>query len=207
MLQYSYMKAVLFDFNGVIIDDEHLQEEAIRVALDGSGYTLSKDEFIAHFVGRSNLDGFASFVSAGDVSELLDRKRKVYSSLLSDKIPIIPEVIGFARRLHSRGFLLAIVSGSPKHEILDILDRMEIAKLFSVIISSDDVSKGKPDPEGYLLAAESLGVSSNKCVVIEDSPAGLEAAKRAGMKSIAINSTHSFSQLKAADRVVDVKSL
>lgn len=200
------MKAVLFDFNGVIVDDEPLHEESFRIALRDAGYTLSHDEYAMYFAGRSDWDGLQNFVSSKLIPDLLIRKQAVYSELLKDKIPIIPEVIEFIRRLHTRGYLLAIVSGAPGHEIRHILERTGTKELFSVIISSDDVSNGKPDPEGYLLAAKTIGVAHKKCVVIEDSPAGLEAAKRAGMKSIAINSTHSFTQLQAADRVIDLKN-
>jgi beta-phosphoglucomutase-like phosphatase (HAD superfamily) len=105
--------------------------------------------------------------------------------------------------LAERGFKMAIASSAPRENIELIMDTLDIARYFLVIISEKDVTRGKPEPDGYLLAAKRLGVKPENCLVIEDAIVGVTAARRAGMHCLAVTNSHPRDSLNDADLVVD----
>ena len=117
-------------------------------------------------------------------------------------MPTMRGAVTLVRSLFDRGFSLAVGSSGPPENIQLCLEEMQIARFFSVVVTGMDVEHGKPDPQVFLLAAHRLAADPMRCVVIEDAPAGVQAARRAGMKCIALVGSHPPAVLQNADRVV-----
>ena len=203
-------EAVIFDFDGVIIDSEPLHFEASVAALKKCNIVLNYNEYCENYIGLSDKEMFPKIFAAN--CKLCDAKKTEF--LIRDKInkyidiiqqtmhlPFIAGLEQYINFLRKQSAKLAICSGSAKEEIVSVLSRSNIKNmkdLFDVIVSYDDVSRGKPDPEGYLLASKRLNVLPEKCLVIEDTPFGIKAARAAGMTVIGLLTTHNEAQLKEA---------
>lgn len=201
----SQFEAVLFDFNGVIVDDEKLHEAAFRELLRGYGEELSHEEYLFYFAGRTDAEGFEVYarrrVIELPLERLLTQKHQCYLKAADGARPY-PGVDKLLVDLSERGRNLALVTASSRVEVDGVLPLLGLGNVFPVLVTADDVSAGKPDPEGYLMAAKLLGVDPAKCLVVEDSPSGIRAAKAAGAVCWGIASTHKESELRQADRVL-----
>lgn len=202
-------KAALFDMDGVILDSEPLHVAAFQTTLQGFGYTLDLDGYEAHFAGRTDEEGFRQYFAfineEVDISTVMNEKAKQYMALASDQLLPYPGITQIINEL-SLSVPLALVTGSLRAEVDIALKACGLEDVFSSIVTAEDVTKGKPAPEGYLKAATELGVAAHDCVVVEDSPKGVAAAIAAGIDCIAITTTHSRDDLKAATKVVDTLS-
>ncbi len=196
-------KAILFDMDGVIVDTMDLHYEAAQKTLSGAGLAVSKEELKKLDSARSS-DTFKLLLkskSKKDIGLLLEKKY----SYLKDKtrgikpIPGFPEFFGIVREK----FLLGVVSSSTREFVEHVLGQLSIRKDFSVVLGGDDVANGKPEPDGYMKAADLLGVKPQDCLVIEDSIFGVMSAKKAGMKVVAVTTTYSKFFLLDSDLVVD----
>ncbi|MBW3538461.1 HAD family phosphatase [Candidatus Parcubacteria bacterium] len=201
------MKAILFDMNGVIVDDEALHESAFRqVIADQTGQQLSAEEYRRYFAGKTDRDGFVAYLGANrldlPVPDLLAQKAKAYRRLASDNLVIYEGVQELVEAAYDRGIQLALVTSSLMVEAETVLRELQLSDYFEVIISAEDITRGKPDPEGYQKALELLGVAPDAAVVIEDAPSGVTAARSAGVKCLAVANTHDAAQLADADWVV-----
>lgn len=136
--------------------------------------------------------------SLGDAKERLFREH-----VRGGGVEALPGVRALLDALDERGALKAIVTSTPRENLELILDALGIGGRFDTLVAEEDASKGKPDPEGFLVAATRLGIFAERCVVIEDAPHGLRAAKAAGMRAIGVTTTHPASELGDADVVVD----
>lgn len=198
--------AVIFDMNGVIIDDEPLHEQAFREVLQSIGVTLSHEAYQKHFLGRSDLAGMEHLNEKQPLPKPLDelykQKMKRYWQLSQAGIPLMPGIVETIKNL-TASFRLALTTGATKLEVDTVVAEHNLAQYFDILITTENFSKSKPDPEPYLLTATKLGVSPQKCVVIEDAIAGIEAAHGAGMKCIAITNSFTTAQLKKADKIID----
>lgn len=194
---------ILFDMNGVLVDDEHLQEEAFRQTLSQLDLSLSTQDYIQFFIGKTDRKGFEDYFQAlnlaHDIDSLIAQKGKEYEKLASSNIQGYEGVKDFIVAATKQGFSLAIVTSSMKSEAISVLNGLGLSNYFKAIIAADDVGHGKPDPEGYLKGAAALSASPQECIVIEDAPSGLKAAKAAGMFSIAVLNTHNSNELTDAD--------
>ncbi len=201
-------KAVIFDLNGVIIDDESLHERAFKEVIGECGVRLSHDDYIRCFAGRTDEAGVVEYQehlggrSLGNTYKIVQWKQAVYQNLFQNEALAYPYVSKTIEAVARSGMKLAVVTGAPRREADAVFNKLSIKVTFDAIISSEDVAMGKPHPEGYLLAAETLNVTPEECIVIEDSPSGIDAAKKAGMFCIAVTNTHSESALHAADSIV-----
>ena len=204
------LKAVIFDFDGVIADDERLHLEGFRLALASHGISLVEADYFARYVGLDDHDGFVAMLQADGrssdeamVAELMERKKQAFKGLIEDRVNIFPgvrELLGDLRG--SRPLPCAIGSGALRSEIELILSMAGLRSMFDVIVSAEDVSRGKPDPETFSLARRKLAAAAGplepaECLVIEDSVQGLQAAVRAGMKTLAVTNTHPRDMLRA----------
>lgn len=204
------LKAILFDFNGVIVNDEPLHLELFRRVLAEEGLTVTDDEYQGKYLGREDRYCFRlALHEAGrttdadlQVEQLTARKSQYYLAAVQTRDLLFPGVAELVRRL-SAAYPLAIFSGALPDEIEAVLARGGIRQCFRVILTAEDVSAGKPDPEGYLAAALALNVPPSECLVIEDSVAGVTAAKRAGMHCLAVTSSYPAQALQDADWVVE----
>ena len=203
--------AFLFDFNGVVVDDEDHHCEALRAVLREQGIELSREEYYAEYLGFDDRMCFVEALRraqrtplAEHVTRLIAAKSQIYQTLISRDLALVPGVADFVTRANGR-FRLAVVSGALRREIELVLDRSQLRRHFAVIVAAEGVRSCKPDPEGYLAAHTGLERSGRlerrRCVVFEDSLPGLEAARAAGMRCVALATSHPASALHRADLV------
>ncbi|MFN7947209.1 MAG: HAD family phosphatase [Blastocatellia bacterium] len=211
------LKAIIFDFNGVIVDDEPLHLELFRRVLEEEGLSLSDEDYHEKYLGYDDRGAFTAALAdqgrearAADqtyIESLIERKARYYLDAINERMLLFPGVVELARRMAEK-FPLAIASGALRHEIELVLKRGELRDCFRVIVASEDVSACKPDPEGYVKALALLNetmqrsIEPAQCLVIEDSVAGIEAARRAGMRCLAVTNSYTAAELTAADAVV-----
>jgi beta-phosphoglucomutase len=202
------LKAVLFDFNGVIINDEPLHQRLIEQMLLEENICLQAGEFAQFCLGKSDRLCFKGlFENRGRVltdrhlQRLIDRKAAFYQTGLAElePLPIFPGLEDLIYRFRIANVALAIVSGALRQEITQVLERTGLASYFSVIVAGDDLEASKPDPSSYLLGIErlqqafpDLELTAADCLAIEDSFPGLEAAKRAGISVVGVAHTYPF---------------
>ncbi len=211
----SPVAAVLFDFDGVIVDTEPLHLAAFRAALEPEGIHLSDAEYWESYLGYDDRDAItAALTGAGReatevaVTTLMARKAERFLASVRGGVPLFPGVSAFVRQGAARG-PLAIGSGALRSEIELILEFVGLRAAFEAIVSADDVEHGKPDPETYLRALDALrsrghpALGAADCLVVEDSAAGVRAAKRAGMRCVAVTNSSPAAALAEADLVVE----
>lgn len=191
------IQAVIFDFDGVIIDSEPLHYEACLNVLKETGVNLSYKEYVKKYLGLSDKEMFPQLLmdrgrqfAANEITSLINKKIEHYINIINihPNLPFTKNITQYIEKLIQEKKKIAICSGSTKKEILAVLTKLNggsFLPYFNTIVTSEDVEHGKPSPEGYLLTAKRLGVSPDKCLVIEDSSHGIEAATKAGMCVIA----------------------
>lgn len=207
--------AVIFDFDGVITDSEILHFRAFNAVLAKHGFELTKQEYYKTYLGLSDVDCFRALIGEGrlhieesQVQGLVQQKTKVFEQLARTEGRIIEGVREFLQVLSQNRVPTAICSGALRAEIELILDGAKLRSYFETIVSAEEVKRGKPDPQGFLLALKKLNqrrvqpIAPERCVVIEDSHWGLKAARAAHMRSVAVTNTYEAGQLKEADKVV-----
>jgi beta-phosphoglucomutase len=217
------LRAVIFDFDGVITDSEILHFRAFNQVLGQYGIKLTKQEYYKTYLGFNDADCYEKLISQGllkmgqeQIGDLIEEKKLIYKELVQTEGKMIEGVRDFLKLLEDNSIPMAICSGSLLTEVEMVLEDTGLRHLFEVIVSGEQVKKGKPDPEGFLLTLERLNsnVSSAQtenpnhilpveCVVIEDSHWGLEAAKAAGMHTIAVTNSYSAEELSMAEKIVN----
>lgn len=200
-------KAVLFDMDGVIVDSEPLHVAAFQATLKNYGHSLSGEQYKQHFAGRTDEAGFRQYFDyIGETVELpvvMDEKAKVYLGLAADQLTPYPGVLEFIRDLAAREVRLALVTGSLRAEADVVLRTFNLTDIFSTVIAAEDVTHGKPSPEGYLKGARGLNVGPADCIIIEDAPSGVQAAKAAGIRCVAVTNTHTKEELADAGLAIE----
>jgi beta-phosphoglucomutase len=202
------LKVVLFDFNGVIINDEPIHQGLINEILIGENLLPLGSEFGQLCLGRSDRASLRDVlahrgrsVTEDYLTKLIEKKSGLYQARLAnlDKLPIYEEINAFLRRIELRDLKIGLVTGALRSEVELILQQAEIRDYFNVIVTGDEINASKPQPDGYLLAVErfnrwdfNLQLQPSECLVIEDTFAGCEAAKRAGMQVVGIAHTYPF---------------
>ena len=206
------LRAIIFDFDGVVADSEPVHFAVFQRVLGELGFFLSREEYYAEYLGYNDKGCFTAFLTARGrpapppvVDQLVGRKAAIYLEHINRQLVIFPGVREFVREA-AKQHRLAICSGASRHEIELILEAASIRQEFEHITSSEDVMQGKPHPEGFLHALRSLNVRSDgaailpeHCLVIEDSIPGIRGAHAAGMKVLAVANTHPLEELREAD--------
>jgi len=202
------IKAIVFDFDGVLADTERLHLRATQEALATHGWTLDERAYFDRYLGYDDRGLVLEFardsgqvITPDVVERLIALKADRYRAHLADGSALYASAVPCVRRLGAR-FSLAIASGSLRDEIRYILSACDLADAFPVIVGADDVANGKPAAEPYLRAAELLGIDPSDAVAIEDSRWGLESARAAGMRTIGVTTSYTASALSLADVVV-----
>ncbi len=207
-------KTIIFDFNGLIIDDEPLHCECFQRVLMDEEIKLTETDYWNIYLGFDDKGLFeAIFLRDGKsitpkkLKDLITKKNTLYLQLIKTKIKLFPGAVDFIRNVEQK-FPLAIVSGALRSEIEAVLNNADLTTAFEFIVSADDTKKGKPDPEGFVIALSKLKkkhpeIRPENCLVLEDSLAGIIAAKRAGMKCVALTHSYQKEELKQADWIVD----
>jgi beta-phosphoglucomutase len=209
------LEAVIFDFDGVLVDSEKLHYQAFNRTLTKFNYQLSIRDYYDKFLGLSDLELLRVvneegklFLSNQQFEKLLGEKANLFKEMAATEAGIIEGVPQVLKMLADNKVPIGICSGALLPEIETILKGAGLREFFEVIVSAEQVKRGKPDPEGFSLALRLLNKKFRKsmkpenCVVIEDSHWGLEAAKSAGMKTVAITNTYAAEHLKPADKVI-----
>jgi HAD superfamily hydrolase (TIGR01509 family) len=194
-------RAVLFDFNGTLSDDERIMCEIFQELFAERGRPLTEQEYFARLVGRSDPEVVRAWLGEDDPA-LIGEKIARYRERVADGSTVTAGARE-AVRAAADGGTAAVVSGAARSEIESVLDAAGIAGLFTVTVSAEDVTHGKPDPEGYLLALELLGAEAGDAVAFEDSEPGVDAARAAGIRCVAVLGTLPPERLERADAIVD----
>jgi HAD superfamily hydrolase (TIGR01509 family) len=208
------LRAVIFDFNGIIVDDEPIHFELFQKVFAEEGINLTKDAYYARYLGFDDRGAFSfgyrehnRFLGQEHLTELIERKAVYYQEAIRDHVAIFPGVKELIREL-AESLPLAIASGALRNEIETILTTAGLIDYFKAIVSAEDVERGKPDPDIFLKALDSLNrqnsqtIQAGECVVIEDSKEGIKGARRASMKCLAVTNSHPAELLSEADAVV-----
>lgn len=196
--------------NGVIVDDEPLHMAAFRNLLQAYGLALSEREYNDYFAGRTDEDGLALYFKvhheplSADMAQLLQTKASAYQKLAAGQLTPFPGVVEFIRELaNQKQLVLALVTSSLRVEAMAVLDTFNVRDCFKALVTADDITKGKPDPEGYLKGAAALGIDPTECLVVEDAPSGVKAAHAAGMQCLVVLNTYGRDELSDADAIVE----
>jgi HAD superfamily hydrolase (TIGR01509 family) len=208
----STLRALIFDFDGIIANTEPLHFAGLRQTLKEISIELTEAEYYADYLGYDDRGCFIAALTANGrpidpatLSRLMKRKAVAYLESVKHHQVIFPGIPEFVRDA-ARSYPLAIASGALRHEIEYILEEAGLRKDFLHIISAEDVTKGKPDPEPFLMAWKALqqqdaGLTTASCLVIEDSLPGIRGAKAAGMKVLAVTNTHTVQDLHEAHAI------
>ena len=184
-------RAVLWDMDGTLIDSEEFHWISWRNAMANEGITITREQFLSSF-GQRNDSIIPRWLGTTATPERIERiansKEELYRQLVRrDGISPLPGVAHWVHQLHKEGWLQAIASAAPRANIDAVLEALSATHIFQGVVSAEDVHRGKPDPEVYLTAASRVGVSPGRCIVVEDAVAGVEGARRAGMRSIGVS--------------------
>lgn len=207
------IRAILLDFNGVIIDDEPLQMKAYQEILKGDGINFTEEDYYkcagmddVRFV-RAQYKNAGREIADEKIGEIVGKKTESWRKIVDAETPIFAGVENFIKKCKRR-FALGIVSMANHGEIVHILEKMNLSESFTTVVSAEDVSDCKPNPECYIKGFQKLDKARlaqghypllhNECLVIEDTPPGVEAGKRAGMKVLAVTNTFDEKALRAA---------
>jgi HAD superfamily hydrolase (TIGR01509 family) len=198
-------RAVIFDFNGTLSDDEPILLAIFQELFAEYGRPLSAEEYFDELAGRSDPEIVRTWLGADHpaVDEVIERRIERYRELAADG-STIPEEVREAVRYAAERVPVAVVSGAARAEIEPVLAAAGLAGLVRVVVAAEDVPNGKPAPDGYLRALELLDgeLVASDVLVLEDAEAGITAAKTAGMRCIAVLGTLSPERLAAADEIV-----
>jgi HAD superfamily hydrolase (TIGR01509 family) len=208
----STLRALIFDFDGVIADTEPLHFAGLHQTLKDIGIDLTEADYYADYLGYDDHGCFVAALTAhqrpadsATLAHLMKRKASAYLESVKQHQVIFPGVPQFIREA-ARLYPLAIASGALRHEIEYILDAAGLRKEFLHITSAEDVLRGKPDPQPFMLALKGLqqrnqSLTPASCLVIEDSLPGVRGAKAAGMKVLAVANTHTVQDLHEAHAI------
>lgn len=207
------LRAVIFDFNGIIVDDEPIHFELFQKVLREEGIVLAEPDYYARYLGMDDRGCFtAAYRDQGraltepHLALVIKRKAAYYLEAIQKQMKVFPGVKKLVPDL-ARQFPLAVASGALRGEIELILSTVNLRNYFAAIVSAEDVKQGKPEPEIFLTAlsrlnADGAAISAAECLVIEDSKEGIRGARKAGMKCLAVTNSHPAEDLREADAVL-----
>lgn len=198
------MKAVIFDRDGVLIDSESTNVNSVIKAFKELGITIS-DHDKDFIVGR-HPDSYKNILLdkySFSYEQFRILQRKIYYELI-ESTPLFDKTINLIKELHELKIPLALNTSSSLNSTLEVLKKADLENVFDVVVTFEDYEKRKPDPDSYIITSNKLKIKPEDCVVIEDSQIGLESAKSAGMKCIAIPNEYTKNQdLSKADLIID----
>ena len=203
------IKAIVFDFDGVLADSEPMHLRAYQEVLSAIGITLTRDEYYAHYLGYDDDGVFTTLAAAHGfdldarrLDALVAEKGRVFDAVIESGDLLYPSAVSCVERM-AAAFPLGIASGALRHEIEAILRGGRLYHHFRFIVASGDTPVSKPAPDPYRRAVELHAVMPSECLAIEDSHWGVESAKAAGLWCVAITNTYPRDQLAQSDRVID----
>lgn len=216
MVESIMLRAIIFDFNGILVNDEPIHLEMFRKVLKDEGIFITEKDYYDRYLGLDDRGCFkAVYQDQGRkldepaLEEMIRRKAAYYRQSIDKRIAVFPGVKKLVPELSLR-YPLAIASGALRSEIEAILVSVTLSKYFQVIVSAEDIIEGKPNPEIFTKALSLLNqqrttaqpIRPSECLVIEDSKEGILAAHRAGIKCLAVTNSHPAHELTEAEAVV-----
>jgi beta-phosphoglucomutase len=210
-------EAVLFDFDGILVDSEPMHYRAFIEVLDPLGMGFPWKEYVETYMGFDDRDAFRlAFRAKGielddaNLAKLVAAKSRAFQDGIRNGMTSYPGAVALIESLHAAGQPLALCSGALRSDIDPILAQLGIARRFDVIVSADDVRRSKPDPESYALALAKLSercatllTVPEKSVAVEDTPAGIRSAKGAGLRVLAVTNSYGAGELAGADWIAE----
>lgn len=212
------IRAIIFDFNGVILDDEELHFLAFQESLQRAYLVLTQELYLERYLGLNDWGFYKAFLkdhpnpetSSKSVDEWVEEKAVIYLRMLADEMPLFPSATACIQSLATQ-VPLAINSGARRHEIEKTLQWADLSSCFETVVSADEIRNGKPAPDGYLAAYDALkakmpelhNLQVNECLVIEDAPHGIASALSAGMPCVGVAQSQSAEELHTATWVID----
>ena len=197
--------AVIFDMDGVIVDNMEYHKKAWGIFLNKYAPDIDLEEFSKHF-GKVNRDllkiVFKKEVSEEEESRFGEEKEAIYREIYADHIVPIAGLLDFLDSLKDNNVKTAVATAAPRVNMDFVFEKTGLRKYFDVLVDATEVTRGKPDPEIYVKAAQRLGCLPDSCLVFEDSFPGVQAAKEAGMKVVALATSHPAESLQGAERVI-----
>lgn len=213
-------EAVIFDFDGVIVDTEPLHYAAFQRVLEPLGLHFTWEEYVEVYIGFDDRDAFrhafslkGTTLSREELQRLIEQKAAFFEEVIGAGVCAYPGVLDLISHLHANRFPLAICSGALRSDIDPILAMLGISDYFDVIVTADDVAASKPDPECYQMAFQRLQSAHHNCfskeatIAIEDTPAGISAAKAAGLMVCAVTNSYPAARLDQATFVTESLTL
>ena len=202
------IQAIIFDFDGVLVDSEPIRFKAGARALAEIGVSLTWELFLKHWFGRTDRAGLRDilrdrFESDGD--RVVERRNALYEAWL-DEVPTYPDTVQLLQRIPN-GIRLAVATGSRRTEVERILARVGLSRRFHAVVTAEDYVSAKPAPDPFLAAACRLDVEAASCLVIEDTPAGVAAAHAAAMPVLAVDRGRGAALDNATWRVMSLEEL
>lgn len=197
-------RAVIFDMDGVLVDTARPHYESWVAVGRERGVRITWEQFHQTF-GQPNHQIiprlFGPGLCADEIRRIDERKEAAFREVFRHSIRPLPGVVELIRGLHREGWRLAVGSSAPPENVELVLEALGVADYFGAVVCARDVERGKPAPDVFLKAAHAVGVEPARCLVIEDAPAGIQAAHAAGMVCLALTTSHPATALERADRV------
>ena len=208
----AWPAAVIFDFDGVLVNSEPLHFEAFREVLAGEHLELAEDEYYRDLIGFDDAGAFRHFYKTRGLTLapktflalMANKSQAMMTSIRNRRFSALPGVEQFVRDLW-RKYPLAICSGALREEIEAMLEGISLRDCFSVIVAAEDVTVGKPDPQGYLLSIKQLAAKIHRplkpanCLIVEDAPSVIHTVKREGFRVLGVATSYSLEKLAEAD--------
>jgi len=199
-------KGVIFDLDGVLIDTGQFHRQSWYDLAREEDFQMSDELFYSTF-GMQNYQIIPLLVrrdlTAEDIERMSEWKENRYRELISGKLTLQEGARGLIDELKSNGFLLAIGTSAPQANLAFMLEHTGVDDCFDAYVTGEEVSNSKPAPDTFLKAAEKLSLTPGRCIVVEDAVQGVQAAKKAGMKVVAVCTTRQREDLEEADLIVD----
>jgi beta-phosphoglucomutase len=209
------LDALIFDFDGVIVDSEPVHLMCFQQVLEAYGIRLTNEQYYGRYLGYDDHDCFFHVLRdhgvalpEAEISRMIESKTALVQQTFAESVQPMPGTAALIRAAAAAAVPMAICSGALRHEIEMAAQAVGVRDYFTTVIAAEDVAHGKPDPEGYGLALGELSrlagrtLRKYRSVVVEDAPAGIEAAKAVGMKVLAVTNSYRADALEKADRIV-----
>ena len=200
-------KAILFDFDGTLVDSEKIHFDAWNEVLKDYGIAADYSDYLKKFAGIPTVLNAQRLIAENQldisIEEIVQKGKEIFREQIRANDPeFMPHALEILHFFYGKGFPMALVTGSPRDQVDPILKNKDLGKFFKTTITYDDVANSKPDPEGYLKAAAFLGFSKEEYLVFEDTANGTKAAKAAGLTCYAIQTDAGLHQnLSHADKI------
>jgi len=207
LLNEFELQAAIFDLDGTLLDNNYYHRISWIAYLKNAGRNITEEEFNENMNGRTNHDAvqyiFGKDLSEEKITNITLEKEAVYREMYAQYIKPVPGLINLLEFFRNKGLLMAIATSGIQPNIDFMFDHVPIKPYFKAVINSAHITNGKPDPEIYLKTASTLNVQPEHCLVFEDAVVGIEAAKSAGMKVVAVATTEDKKELSNADLIID----